>query len=906
MTLEVLENASQADLAFLAAEHEWHNNARPEQVLPLDNWTAGTLFKGNWTPEVDPTPVSQCIAMAGRGWGKLLDICTNIPTPTGWSRLGDMRVGDELFDESGRVCRITRTFDALPRRAYRLHFSDGTYVDACEEHQWVTWTHRDRDNYRRHTGNRLFPDEWPAFKGEHRDRGGHVVGHYGPKIRTTQEIIDTFYRDNNGHTNHSIPVAGVLQLPDVALPNDPWTIGYWFGNGTTLQPLLCAGSRDGDMDGDFVASQLERAGYRYSRRESPEHNCSYFRILDGEFPLPQEKRLSPLWLRAGTEQRRALLRGLMDSDGNLQEGQHAEFCSISEGLANDVVELIRTLGERPTLSVERNHRYGRELGLRYRVRWRPSLFNPFSLPRKAGRYVEPHTKGTHLRCRTIERYEEIAPMPMRCLTVDSRHSMFLCGNGFIPTHNTKTGASWVRRMAGLYPGSVTHVVAPTYSDLRGVIFEGPSGLKASIPSILIKSLTYSPYPEMILWNGSIIRGFSSESPDRIRGPQCTFIWCDELAAWYRPEENLSNIDFSTRIAYKLPDGRLVQPQKFYTTTPRPLQWLAKMLKSSRVIRGSTYENKANLADAFFATLAQYEGTEIGRQELHGELLDISEAAIIKKSWLRMWPASDPLPWFEYIIVSLDTAFTEKSFDRKSFEADPSACSVWGVFKHDRRWNLLLLECWEDYLGFPDLVKKARKEMQAEYGRRTETIAGTTLVGQNYHRLQIKKPDLMVIEEKGSGISLRQQLSAEGIDTYPWNPGAADKLARLHAVSHLAHGGRIWLPEGARVNKTTGVRTPTGSFANWSDAFTDQLCAYSGPGTTKHDDFVDTASQGWRLFADKFVSEGLEARIPDGTVPELPNTPGSATVDPYAPRVLGYGHDEDDSPRHHEATNNPYD
>ncbi len=541
MTLEVLENASQADLAFLAAEHEWHNNARPEQVLPLDNWTAGTLFKGNWTPEGDPSPVSQCIAMAGRGWGK-----------------------------------------------------------------------------------------------------------------------------------------------------------------------------------------------------------------------------------------------------------------------------------------------------------------------------------------------------------------------------TKTGASWVRRMAGLYPGTITHVVAPTYSDLRGVIFEGPSGIKASIPASLIKSLTYSPYPEMVLWNGSIIRGFSSESPDRIRGPQCTFLWGDELAAWYRPEENLSNIDFSTRIAYKLSDGRLVQPQKFYTTTPRPLQWLAKMLKSSRVIRGSTYENKANLADAFFATLAQYEGTEIGRQELHGELLDISEAAIIKKSWLRMWPASDPLPWFEYIIVSLDTAFTEKSFDRKSFEADPSACSVWGVFKHDRRWNLLLLECWEDYLGFPDLVKKARKEMQAEYGRRTETIAGTTLVGQNYHRLQIKKPDLMVIEEKGSGISLRQQLSAEGIDTYPWNPGAADKLARLHAVSHLAHGGRIWLPEGARVNKVTGVRTPTGTFANWADAFLDQLCTYSGPGTTKHDDFVDTCSQSWRLFADKFVSEGLEARIPDGTVPELPTTPGAATVDPYAPRILGYGHDEDDSPRQHETTNNPYD
>jgi len=905
VTLEVLENASQADLAFLAAEHEWHNNARPEQVLPLDNWTAGTLFKGNWTPEVDPAPVSQCIAMAGRGWGKALGVCTNIPTPNGWTRLGDLRPGDSVFDESGRVCRIIAVYERSPQRAYRLHFSDGTHIDACDEHQWVTWTHRDRKQYQRYEKPRLFPDEWPAFEGRLRDSWDNVTGSYGPKIRTTQEIVDTFYHSSRGDRNHCIPLAEPLRLPDVELPNDPWTMGYWLGNGSHDQPTLCAGSYNGDMDAGFVTAQLERAGYPYSRIDRVDGGYSVVRILEGAFNIPQEKRLSPLWLRAGTEQRRALLRGLMDSDGHLPENQHAEFCSANKGLAHDVLELVRTLGERPVMTIDRARLNGRDMGPRYRVKWRPSLFNPFSLPRKARRYVEPDAQGLRLRHRMIVRYEEIAPTPMRCLTVDSRHSMFLCGDGFIPTHNTKTGASWVRRMAGLYPGTITHVVAPTYSDLRGVIFEGPSGIKASIPAALIKSLTYSPYPEMVLWNGSIIRGFSSESPDRIRGPQCTFLWGDELAAWYRPEENLSNIDFSTRIAYKLPDGRLVQPQKFYTTTPRPLQWLAKMLKSSRVIRGSTYENEANLADAFFATLAQYEGTEIGRQELHGELLDISEAAIIKKSWLRMWPASDPLPWFEYIIVSLDTAFTEKSFDKKSFEADPSACSVWGVFKHDRRWNLLLLECWEDYLGFPDLVKRARKEMQAEYGRRTETIAGTTLVGQNYHRLQIKKPDLMVIEEKGSGISLRQMLSAEGIDTYPYNPGNADKLARLHAVSHLPHAGRIWLPEGARVNKVTGVRTPTGEFANWSVALTDQLCVFSGPGTTKHDDYVDTCSQCWRVFADKFVSEGLEVKLPDGEVPSLPGaTP--ALPDPYAPRVIGAVAGEDDGPRYQPVSGNPYD
>src|SRR5258706_8872 len=78
---------------------------------------------------------------------------------------------------------------------------------------------------------------------------------------------------------------------------------------------------------------------------------------------------------------------------------------------------------------------------------------------------------------------------------------------------------------------------------------------------------------------------------------------------------------------------------------------------------------------------QYEGTTIGRQELHGELLDISESAIIKKSWLKIWPAKNPdgtkntLPWLEYVMVSMDTAFTEKTYDRKTFSSDPTACTV---------------------------------------------------------------------------------------------------------------------------------------------------------------------------------------------------------------------------------------
>lgn len=439
------------------------------------------------------------------------------------------------------------------------------------------------------------------------------------------------------------------------------------------------------------------------------------------------------------------------------------------------------------------------------------------------------------------------------------------GRGF---GKTRVGAEWVFRQGGLYPGVIIHAIAPTYSDLRGVVFEGPSGLTSIIPRVCIKSMTYSPYPELVLWNGTIIRGFSSETPDRLRGPQATFVWGDELAAWYKAEECLSNIDFSTRIAYRLPNGRLVQPQKLYTTTPRPLAFLADMIVKPglHLIEGTSYENRANLADEFFNDLNQYAGTRIGDQEILGKLLDISESAIIKRSWLKIWPSDKPMPWLEYVIVSLDTAFTEKTYDKKTFSSDPTACTVWGVFQHERKWHIMLQNCWEDWLGFPELVERSKKEMTRVYGRRSKTYF-QPLVGTGYHQEQTKKPDLLVIEDKGSGISLRQQLANEGVDSFPYNPGRADKLSRLHAISHFIRHGRVWLPESEK-RDSNNVHVGRGKPKDWIEPVLKQLCIYSGPGTTPHDDWIDSVSQALRIFGDKFIPDGLHREAEERDAPIL--------------------------------------
>jgi predicted phage terminase large subunit-like protein len=105
----------------------------------------------------------------------------------------------------------------------------------------------------------------------------------------------------------------------------------------------------------------------------------------------------------------------------------------------------------------------------------------------------------------------------------------------------------------------------------------------------------------------------------------------------------------------------------------------------------------------------------------------------------------------------------------------------------------------------------------------------------------KTPDVAIIEDKGSGISLRQHLARQGFATWKYNPGRASKLERLHVVSHWFHQKRVWVPESKK---------NPGNFATWAADFIGQVCSYSGPGTTYHDDFIDTATQALRCIADR--------------------------------------------------------
>jgi phage terminase large subunit-like protein len=407
---------------------------------------------------------------------------------------------------------------------------------------------------------------------------------------------------------------------------------------------------------------------------------------------------------------------------------------------------------------------------------------------------------------------------------------------------TATGANWLGIKAASNPGTYNFIVAPTHDDLRHVCFEGPTGIDAYCPPELIAHSDKS-LPVRVLWNGSVIRGFAAQSPERLRGPQSHACWCDEIASWSKPKLAWDNLKFGHRLG--------TRPQLLWTSTLKPTPFIRNLIRmrDAVVISGSTYENAENLAPAFIEDLKKYEGLAIGRQEIYGELLDPEDSGYIKRQHWKMWPTGMALPRLHFIVMSLDTAFTESTFDVKEQQGDPTACSVWGVFEQDGLTHVILLDSWEAHLGFPELIKRVKKEREATYGAASLPLADEhgPLFGTPLHgpvRGMIGRPiDLILIEDKGSGISLRQALASEDVLTHPYNPGKADKLARLHAISPMFAAGRVWAVESAK--------TP-GEFRSWAEPLVSQVCTYVGPGSTEHDDLLDTTTQALKYISDRFM------------------------------------------------------
>lgn len=224
--------------------------------------------------------------------------------------------------------------------------------------------------------------------------------------------------------------------------------------------------------------------------------------------------------------------------------------------------------------------------------------------------------------------------------------LLLAGRGF---GKTRTGAEWVRGQAEADKTARIALIGPTAADVRDVMVEGESGVMAISPPWFRP--TYEPSKRRLTWpNGAMATTYSADEPERLRGPQHSAALCDELASWRYPE-TWDMLQFGLRLG--------TNPRTVVTTTPKPTRLIRDLLarKDCHVTRGSTYDNRSNLAKPFLdAIVKKYEGTRLGRQELYAEVLDDVPGALWSRRCLDDYRVT-VAPALVRIVVAIDPPAT---------------------------------------------------------------------------------------------------------------------------------------------------------------------------------------------------------------------------------------------------------
>lgn len=343
-------------------------------------------FKAWWRTKSDVVAVSGSKEHVVYSDWKGLPLGTKLPTPTGWTTMGEVREGEQLIGSDGRPCTVVGKSQVKHLPCYKITFDDTSVAYCDNEHLWQLA--------------------------------------YGEVVPVTEL-----------RKNDRIAVAAPLQLPEAVLPVDPWVLGFWLADGKRT-------SGEVSKPDDEMWDKVQRLGYELSHdysHKAGKGKCRTHTILGLRGDLVAagvfgNKHIPAAYMRASVEQRLALLQGIMDGDGHANAlRKQAVLETTSKRFAEETKELALTLGFRPLLSTVTGTGFGEEWTI-YMVSFRASTFNPFSLKRKAERLQVGHSEKSWRRI--IKSVEPVESMETQCVSVDSPDQTYLCTENFIPTHNT--------------------------------------------------------------------------------------------------------------------------------------------------------------------------------------------------------------------------------------------------------------------------------------------------------------------------------------------------------------------------------------------------------------------------------------------------------------------------------------
>lgn len=341
-----------------------------------------------------------------------LSLNTPLPTPDGWTTMGDVNTGDWLLDEKGQPVQVAGVSPVhLHRQCYQVEFDDGTHIIADAEHKWTV-----EERGKRKTAG----TEWHN------------------KTITTKELTPK---------KHFIYTAAPLALPAADLPVHPYLLGAWLGDGDSNEIRITSGK--GDIDN--MRDNLAKCGYAVGLPNMKEKNSSgtlpvyNVKQLFRDLGVIGNKHIPARYLRASKEQREQLLMGLMDTDGAFAvTSRSCDFTTASARLAEDFAELLRSLGIKATYCMRPAKRkmfpsgnsYDCAPYFQFYFTADPTM-NVFKLDRKRNLQMQVREiqKRSTKRHRIVS-VKEVASVPVKCVGINSESHLFLAGAGMVPTHNS--------------------------------------------------------------------------------------------------------------------------------------------------------------------------------------------------------------------------------------------------------------------------------------------------------------------------------------------------------------------------------------------------------------------------------------------------------------------------------------
>lgn len=798
------------------------------------------------------------------GFMKPVDVNEMVLTTKGWKKHGDLAIGDYVFGADGLPKKVISRTPNHEKPCRQIEFDDGSEVVAADEHLWLV----ERERQRETTGcKRWF--EWE----ERIVRTDEIQIDVGPKSRKRSDRI---------------ALTPPLQFETASLPIDPYLLGAWLGDGASDQGVIYSGQQD---LAHFRSLGKELKTYKGVARISVEGLTRRLRelgILGDRSGIAagvrMRKRIPEIYQMASVQQRIELLQGLMDTDGQADKGGWCRFTTIKKELAEDFVTLACSLGLKPHLSQDTSC---------WRVRFTPPPgFVSFKLARKQERLsVRPVNRIGHRYVRAVK---DVGSRLVNCIQVEG--GLYLVSRRFIVTHNSMlVDVMWpawewgpmqmphVRYVAFSYSASLTERDNGKFRDLITCAdYQAMYGAHVKPRKIGETKVTNSKHGWKLATSvggvGTGERGdrIILDDPHNVKESESAKVR-EETVRWFRESmssrlndmEHGAKIIIMQRVNEGDVSGTILDLGFDYVHLMIPMEYVWDADENgdpyaTEVVgwidpRWTEKPEDCNgvLAweERFPAKIIPKMKKEAGPHAWAGQYQQSPEprgGGIFKRHYWQDWePIDGKFPQFDYIVASLDSAFTENE------ENDPSALTVWGTFRDGGFTRAMLIHGWQKWLEFQgeDQGDMKPRETMPMYLARVQPNWG--LVEWINYTCTRFRVDRLLIEAKASGISTAQTLRKR-FRHRKWavqlTPVKGDKVARALAVQPAFSEGLIYVP--------------TNPLRSWADLVISQMAVFP---KGKHDDLTDSATQAIKHLRDMGLLQSDEdvradeveaARIPE--------------------------------------------